>query len=107
MDSRAALQILRISNNHDESDLVSARLDSFLMVLSSFLKNNNPDWIIIKEISMILIKEEKETTKLNALIKCLILTNHQVLFTILIVIIKKTIHSELHRVKIKTNNKIT
>jgi hypothetical protein len=47
-------------------------LDSFLLILSGFLKTNNPDWIIIKEISMILIKQEEKSPKLNSLIKCMI-----------------------------------
>ena len=36
--------------------MITTHLDSFLLILSGFLKDNNPDWIIIKEISMILVK---------------------------------------------------
>ena len=47
-------------------------MDSFLHILRGFIKSNQPDWIIIKEMCQILINEEDKSPKFQSLIKCLV-----------------------------------
>jgi condensin complex subunit 1 len=73
VQTRSALEILRIANSK-KPDILEAKFDSFAVILGTFLKNNNPDWIIIKEISLIIENSnETSTGRVNSMIKSLIL----------------------------------
>jgi len=69
---RSALQILR-TVYVKRPDFLEDKLDSFNVILNSFLKNNNPDWIFVKEISLILERTNASAQSINPIIKNLIL----------------------------------
>lgn len=72
-EMRASLQILRICFSRNKEAL-SQKFESFINILYSFQKKNEIDWIIVKEICIILEKSGENHQKL---VKCLIniLTN--------------------------------
>lgn len=72
VETRCALQLLRICQNKNK-DILSLKVDSFYNILSSYSKKNsqNVDWIIVKEISLIIEKMNEKTARSNQIIKLL------------------------------------
>lgn len=72
---RASLQILRICFSKNKDALIQ-KFDSFLNVLSSFRKKNNVDWIVVKEISLIVEKSNESPAKLMKMLMVLLISFH-------------------------------
>ena len=71
-ETRCALQLFRICQNRNK-DIISQKVDSFHNILTTYSKKNsqNVDWIIVKEISLIVEKMNEKTTRSNHIIKLL------------------------------------
>jgi len=70
--TRNALTLLRIANFR-RKDILESRFDSFNVILHSFLKNNNPDWIFVKEISLMVEKSKESSPRVNQMIKSMLM----------------------------------
>lgn len=69
---RSALEILRTVYSK-KKEILDDKLESFNIILRSFLKNYNPDWIFCKEIAQILEISKESSPRTNAIIKSLIM----------------------------------
>mmetsp|Transcript_10623 Transcript_10623/g.9190 ORF Transcript_10623/g.9190 Transcript_10623/m.9190 type:complete len:400 (+) Transcript_10623:1396-2595(+) len=69
---RSALEILRVVYSK-KKDILDDKLESFNIILKSFIKNHNPDWIFCKEIASILEISKESSPRTTAIIKNLIL----------------------------------
>ena len=73
---RSSLQILRICFSKNKEALVQ-KFDSFQNILVSYLKKKNPtDWIIVKEIGIIVEKSNEAPSKLIKIFLHLLMTYH-------------------------------
>ncbi|KAL4444819.1 hypothetical protein ABPG74_016027 [Tetrahymena malaccensis] len=68
---RAALTILRISSQNNRTIFSQNRMISLIEVLKKFLRLNQPDWIVVKEIG-ILLENKEDCNYLNSFIKLMI-----------------------------------
>lgn len=67
-EMRCALQILRICSSKNK-EIITQKFDSFSNILTSFTKKKTVDWIVVKEISIIIEKSKDNSTRTNNMIK--------------------------------------
>ena len=70
---RAAIRILRISSMNNSEIFTNSQMHVLVKVVESFIKTNNVDWIIIKEVGLLLENKGKDyENMLKLLTTCLI-----------------------------------